>query len=260
MFASFSSFTLKLAWLVTWEIFSLSLLNLSKTTRRVFIFSWSAFFLLASASLSSFALVLAWLVASIAWALSDLILSSSERRKTVVAWRSLIFLELFSFKALSTLMLASLSSFAWELIWLIAVSTAWALLDWILSSSERRETVVAWRFLICVELFSFKALSILMLASSSSFAWELAWLVASITLALSSFIRFSSERKEAVVIWRSFICLELFCFILSNFLLLASLSFFAIALAWLVASITLALSVLIRSSSNRREAVVTWRP
>ena len=84
-------------------VFSLSILNSSKTTRRVFIFSISAFFSLVLACLSSIALELDWLAASIALALSVLILSSSERRETVVAFRPLICLELFSFKVLNSL-------------------------------------------------------------------------------------------------------------------------------------------------------------
>jgi len=71
----------------------------------------------------------------------------------------------------------------------------------------------------------------LVLASCSCFACALAWLVASIALAFSDLIWFSSERKEAVVVWRSLISSELFSCKLSNSLALASCSCFAFALA-----------------------------
>ena len=101
----------------------------------------------------------------------------------------------------------------------------------ILSSSERREAVDVWKSLICLELLSFKLLNSFELASLSSFALVLARLVASIILALSVLIMSSSERREAVVVWRSLICLELFSFKLLNSFALASFSSFALVLA-----------------------------
>ena len=223
---------------------------------ELFSFKLLSSFELASCSCFAFALV--WLVASIALAFSDLIWFSSERKEAVVVWSSSISLELFSFKLLSSLELASCSCFAFALAWLVA-SIALAFSDLIWFSSERKEAVVVWRSSISLELFSFKLLSSFKLASCSCFAFALVWLVASIALAFSDLIWFSSERKEAVVVWSSSISLELFSFKLLSSFELASCSCFAFALAWLVASIALAFSDLIWFSSERKEAVVVWR-
>ena len=241
--ASLSSFILALVWVDL----SLSTLNLSKTTRNVFIFSLRIFFSFMFASLSSFALKLAWLVAFIALALSRLIMFNSERREAVVFWRSLICLEFLSFKFLSFFALASLSSFALELAWLVAL-TALALSSLIRFNSERREAVVVLRSLISLELFCFKLRNSLRVASLSSFALALVWLVASILFALSDLILFSSERRETVVICRSWI-----------FLLLLVTDIWNSSLARFLSSIALILSDFNLFNSDRKYVVILRR-
>ena len=125
------------------------------------------------ASLSSFAFVLDSLVALIALALSVSTLSSSDRKDAVIVLRFLISSDFFSFKLLYLLILASLSSFAFVLDSLVAL-IALALSVSTLSSSDRKDAVIVLRFLISSDFFSFKLLYLLMLASLSSFVFELA--------------------------------------------------------------------------------------
>ena len=76
-------------------------------------------------------------------------------------------------------------------------------------------------------------------------------------LVLSVVILSSSERREAVVVRRSLICLELLSFKLLNSFALASVSSFAVELACLVSSLVFSLSVTVTVADEDDAAIVT---